>query len=382
MHVCILSVLHPPFDKRVFHKVATSLVAAGHEVTALIPSANAVADRAGVRFVAMPVVRTLKARCLAVLRLVRRGRSVSCDAYLAVEPESWVAALALKLLTGRRVVFDVHEPIPSEFAKFFPAAMRPFVSWATVRAMRVFARYTDHILLTRESLDEEFAGLSVPRTVVLNTNHLQPMCATVPAGLRDRFAGRPTIIHQGVFGDVRGSYQLLEAMRIAVLEVPEIRCILLGEYVQGDETRYRDAIRASGLDHVFVWEGVVPFEAVPAYIAISQVGLLLLQPDLVGHTYAMPHKLFDYMREGIPVVAPTFTVEVARIVAEADCGMLVDVRDPAAIAEAVLRLLRDPAEAARLGRNGRRIVEWKYNWQNDERALLGVFGALAARKAA
>ena len=188
MHICILNVLHTPLDKRVFQKVAKSLAAAGHEVTTIVPSAAAIADRDGVRFLTTPVVRSLAARTLAVLRLVRRGRSVRCAAYLAVEPESWVAALVLKMVTGRKVVFDVHEPIPSEFAKFFPAAIRPLVSWATVRAMRLFARYTDHIILTRESLDAEFKGLKVPRTVVLNTNHLQPKCEMIPEDLRTRFS--------------------------------------------------------------------------------------------------------------------------------------------------------------------------------------------------
>jgi glycosyltransferase involved in cell wall biosynthesis len=377
MHICILNVLHTPLDKRVFQKVAKSLAAAGHEVTTIVPSATPIADRDGVRFLTTPVVRSLAARTLAVLGLVRRGRGVRCEAYLAVEPESWVAALLLKVLTGRRVVFDVHEPIPSEFAKFFPAAIRPLVSWATVRAMRLFARHTDHIILTRESLGAEFEGLKVPRSVVLNTNHLQPKCRVVPAGLRTRFSDHPTLIHQGLFGDVRGSYELLGAMKTVVGEFPAARCILLGEYVYGDERAYREAIRASGLEHAFQWLGVVPFEDVPAHIAVSRIGLLLLQPTVPGHTLAMPHKIFDYMREGIPVIAPDFAVEVRRIVSEADCGILADVTNPAAIAAAVLHLLRNPAEAERLGANGRRIVESKYNWQHDERALLEVFAGLA-----
>jgi len=93
----------------------------------------------------------------------------------------------------------------------------------------------------------------------------------------------------------------------------------------------------------------------------------------------MPHKLFDYMREGKPVIAPDFAVEVRRIVEEADCGLLVDVTDPAAIADAAHRLLTDSAEAARLGANGRRIVEEKYNWGREETILLDAFRSLEGR---
>ncbi len=82
------------------------------------------------------------------------------------------------------------------------------------------------------------------------------------------------------------------------------------------------------------------------------------------------------MREGKPAVVPDFAIEVRHIVQEADCGVLVDVTRPEAIAEAVARLLRDPAEAARLGSNGRAAVERKYNWQAEEALLLAAFEAM------
>ena len=74
-----------------------------------------------------------------------------------------------------------------------------------------------------------------------------------------------------------------------------------------------------------------------------------------------------------------FAVEVGRIVREADCGMLVDVTRPEAIAAARAGLLKDPEEAARLGGNGRRLIEEKYNWQREEKVLLDAFATLEAR---
>lgn len=376
MKICILNVLHEPFDKRVFHKMARSLAAHGHEVVSIVPAERAPDPTDGVAFRAIKKARTLPDRFLSVFRLIREGRQVDAEVYLAVEPESWVAALILKMMTGRRVVFDVHEYIPTEFAKFFPKFMFDFIAWLTVRMMRLFARGTDHIILTKQCLDREFAGLRTSRTVVLNTNHLQAPCADIAPELRARYAACPTVIHQGQFGDVRGAYQLLEAMKIVLRELPNAKCILLGEYVQGDEAAYRRAVADAGLADAIHFLGKAPFEQVPQYIAVSRVGLILFQPIGLGHTLGMPHKMFDYMREGIPFVAPDFVLEIRRIVEEADCALLVDVTRPDAIAAAILRLLRDPEEAARLGRNGRRIVESRYNWTHDERRLLEVFTAV------
>lgn len=378
MKICILSVLHDPYDKRVYQKLARSLHGAGHEVVYVCPSDAPLPDSVdGIRFVSIPVSPSKRRRLIALARLVRLGRREKADVYLAVEPESWVAGLIVKRLSGGKVVFDMHEHLPTEFAKFFPRFMQAWLTWLTVRFMRLFARYTDHVLLTRESFEPEWTGLRVPRTTIINTNHLQPMCANAPEELRARYANRPTIIHQGLFGDVRGSYQLLEAVKILAREIPDIKCIVLGGYVYGSLEDYRVAVREAGIEEHIDILGAVPYEAVPAYIAVSRVGLILLQPGLVNHTLAMPHKLFDYLREGKPVVAPDFSIEVARIIREADAGLLVDVTRPEAIAEAVARLLRDPAEAARLGANGRRIVETKYNWEREEERLLNVFSSLA-----
>jgi len=375
--IVLLNVLHEAHDKRVFHKVAQSLVGAGHEVVSICP-AGAAQDTSsgGVRFRFIPMPGSKRERLASVIRLVRLGRRERAEVYMAPEPESWVAALLIKLTAGGKVVFDMHEHVPTEFAKFFPAWLQGFVVWLTVRAMRMFARFTDSIILTRQSFEEPWQGLAVPRTVVINTNHLQPPCAAIPEELRQRYGGRPTLIHQGLFGDVRGSYQLLDAMKLLVEAMPAIRCIVLGNYVYGSEEEYRAAIQEAGLEEHMHLLGAVPYEAVPAYIAVAQVGLILFQPGLLNHTLAMPHKLFDYMRERKPVVAPDFAVEVSRIVREADCGLLVDVTEPKAIADAVLRLLREPEEAARLGQNGRRMVEEKYNWQQDERKLIAAIEAL------
>ncbi|MBI2423360.1 MAG: glycosyltransferase [Candidatus Hydrogenedentes bacterium] len=381
MKVTLLSVLHTPYDKRVYHKVAMSLVKAGCAVTSICPSAEPLPEtRDGVRFMFIPEAASKKQRLLSLARLVRLGRRVPTDVYIAPEPESWVAALILKAFTGGRVILDMHEHIPTEFSKFFPGPLRGCVEWGTVRFMRLFARNTDHIILTRNSFEPLWQGVKTPRSVVINTNHLQPQCAEVPQALRDRLAGKRVILHQGLFGDVRGSWQLLEAVKLLVPAYPDLYCIVLGDYVYGDVGAYRDAIAKAGLAEHLVLEGTVPFEAVPAYIAVSEVGLILFQPGLLNHTLAMPHKLFDYMREGVPVVAPDFAVEVAAIMNEADCGALVDVTNPRAIADAIAALLNDPARARELGARGRRLIESKYHWEADEiRLIAAVRSVVEAR---
>ena len=80
--------------------------------------------------------------------------------------------------------------------------------------------------------------------------------------------------------------------------------------VIGDEAVFQRAVEEAGLKDHILSLGTVPFEQVPQYIAVSKVGLILFQPVSLGYILGMPHKMFDYMRESVPYIAPTFVHEI------------------------------------------------------------------------
>jgi glycosyltransferase involved in cell wall biosynthesis len=64
------------------------------------------------------------------------------------------------------------------------------------------------------------------------------------------------------------------------------------------------------------------------------------------------------------------------MIREADCGILLRSPHPSEIAAAVESLLGNPAEAARLGANGRRAVQERYNWGAALDRLESVYRAV------
>jgi glycosyltransferase involved in cell wall biosynthesis len=54
----------------------------------------------------------------------------------------------------------------------------------------------------------------------------------------------------------------------------------------------------------------------------------------------------------------------------------VDPLDPGAIAKAIDYLVENPKEAQRMGENGRRAVENRYNWGQEEKKFLQFYGKI------
>ncbi len=93
-------------------------------------------------------------------------------------------------------------------------------------------------------------------------------------------------------------------------------------------------------------------------------------PD--GDRDGMPTVLVEALARGVPVVS-TDIVGIAELVVDGETGLLVRPEDPAALAEALERVLADPALAARLGLAGRRLVGERFRPESSTAALVSAF---------
>jgi glycosyltransferase involved in cell wall biosynthesis len=94
-----------------------------------------------------------------------------------------------------------------------------------------------------------------------------------------------------------------------------------------------------------------------------------------NHRLALPHKLFEAMWLGLPVIVPAFAEQVAAAVAEAGCGNAVDTGDPAAIAAAVAQLV-DPALRHAMGARGRAAARARFDWSAEAARLVALYVGL------
>ncbi|HZH48067.1 MAG TPA: glycosyltransferase [Roseococcus sp.] len=361
--VLLLSAAHPADDMRVVRKQGAALAAAGWRVRHLCPGDAATPARCGAVEIEPVAGRRRRARWVA---LYRRAVALRPAVIHASEPDAWAVALLAGRRCGARVVLDVHEHYPSRLDGRLPAALRPLARGVLRGALAGMARLGDAVVLAKDGLAADYPGT---RRVAVR-NH-----ALVPAGLAPRrhAAGPLTLVHLGAIGRARGWPQLLGAL---ALLPPGTRLLVLGRFTDGSEAAFTAEAARLGLAGRIELAGWLPAQAALARAgAEADINLILFQPGEENHRLALPHKLFDGMAAGLPVVAPGFAEGVARIVRATGCGVLCDPTSPLAIAEAV-RALADPARRQAMGEKGRAAAEGEWGWPAEAARLVALYRGL------
>ncbi len=364
--ILLLSNAHPPDDLRVVLKEGAALAAAGWRVRHLAPAPGAApAEVAGVMIETHRRGAGWRGRLAALPGLAARAAASGARVLHASEPDAWGAALLAARRSGARVVLDVHEHYPSRLDARLPASLRPLARAALAAACRGAGRAADAVVVAKDGLAGDFG---VPGRIVAVRNYAWP--ATVAP--RRHAPGPLLLAHSGALSRRRGWPEMLAAL---ALSPPATRLRLIGRFTDGSEPAFLAQAAACGLAGRIEQLGWLEHATALARLAEADIALVLFQPGETNHTLALPHKLFDAMQVGLPVIAPSFAAEVAGIVGEAGCGVLVDTADPRAIAGAI-RGLGDPARRAALGAAGRAAATARYGFGAEAARLVALYARL------
>ena len=172
----------------------------------------------------------------------------------------------------------------------------------------------------------------------------------------------------------------LETLRLVREKIRTVKLIFIG-HVDDPNGEAEKRLQAEGLrPHVEIipW---LPYEEMLRYLHVAKIGLALQQP--VGRFLLVSRgngrKFFTYMQAGLPIVGPRFS-EIAQVVREESCGLLVDTTSPQQVAEAIVELLSDPHKAKLLGERGKRAIPERYNWEKEKEKFLTAYRAMFRRK--
>ncbi len=178
------------------------------------------------------------------------------------------------------------------------------------------------------------------------------------------------IVSVGRLVEKKGFDVLVDALQRLDQRAIPFRATVVGD---GDEREaLAKRIDAAGIGDRVRLAGALDQDAVRDVLATGTVLCLPCVIGADGNRDALPTVLLEALASGLPVVSTPVT-GIPEIVDRGRAGVLVPEHDADATANALERLLADPAERARLARAGRARAEELFHIESNSRVLHGWF---------
>jgi glycosyltransferase involved in cell wall biosynthesis len=120
----------------------------------------------------------------------------------------------------------------------------------------------------------------------------------------------------------------------------------------------KEQVRRLGLGNRVLFTGLIPYGEIPAYLAITTIGLAFISMDACFE-HQPPTKTVEYLAQGLPVTATRTAGNQVFVQSEVNGVLSAD--DPEAFGRAMLDLTQDTDRTRRLAGNARESVR-AYEW--------------------
>jgi glycosyltransferase involved in cell wall biosynthesis len=286
--------------------------------------------------------------------------------------------------TGMRpaVVQDLHENRPEIMKHYHHVSTglgRVLISPARwKRAEEAVVNRADAVItVTPEAADELRGRPSISQetfAVVPNSverayaerNPAHPRAAAV-------MTSSPNVLYLGDTGRRRGLETAIRALALLKEDFPQMKLTVVGK---GQNDRdYADLARALGVADMMAQEGWQYADLFPAYLRKADIGISPLHRN-IHHDTTYANKIFQYMAFGLAQVVSDCPAQ-ARIIREADCGIVHRAEDAEDMARALRQLCEQPALLRAMGERGAKALRTTYCREAVMGELIDLYARLA-----
>lgn len=366
--ICHFTSAHRPDDVRIFHKECTTLAAAGFEVY-LVATNCEEEIKNGVHIInaSVPVSGRFTRMWKTSKLVYKKALSLDADVYHFHDPELLRFALRLKR-KGKKVIYDAHEDVPRQILgkHWIPKGIRKIISTVFELYENFIVKKLSYVIVSTPTIKQRFIKINSKTEAICNYPILKentdlPLWET----------RKSEICYVGGITAIRGVKELVESISL----VQNASLNIAGLY--SPESLKSDLMLLEGWSKVNDY-GYIGRNEIVGILNKSKVGMVTLYPQL-NYLDSLPIKMFEYMLAGLPVIASNFPLW-KEIIEDCNCGLTVDPKNPSEIATAIDFILSNNYKAEQMGKNGRKAVLEKYNWDAEAKKLIGVYQVLLEKK--
>jgi glycosyltransferase involved in cell wall biosynthesis len=278
-----------------------------------------------------------------------------------------------------KILADLHENYPEgiiTWSKGWKGKIINLIApkWRWKRLEKYCVNHVNKVITVVDEAKEHYVidcGVNPESiAVVMNTEEETYFCSLpVKKEIIERYDDYFTISYIGGFGELRGIHTAISAMPKILQEIPNACLLLVGS--ENNTNSLKKLVKRLNLEETIKFTEWQPFYTIPSYIKASNICLVPHIASVFTDT-TIPHKLFQYMSMGKPVIVSS-AKPLKRIIEETRAGLVYPSGDSDALAQAVITLYKDKDLAEELGKAGEKAVEKKYNWENESKKLIELY---------
>lgn len=254
-----------------------------------------------------------------------------------------------------KIVYDIADFYADAFVPSKMVLAKKIISWLE----KVLIKAVNASILVDESRVKQIGLVGFPFWIIYNSpmDYINKI-KTSPTFSRAKFV----VFYAGILACDRGLDLLIEAVQ----DIDNVELVIAG-FGEMEKNFSKMVIGK----HNVRFLGRISYKSVLKFTFLSDCVVALYDPRVPNNVFASPNKLFEAMMCSRPIIVSNGTA-MANIVRKENCGLIVDY-DVEEVRNAILRLKNDPSLRKKLGENGRRAFEQKYNWNLMEKRLLRLY---------
>jgi glycosyltransferase involved in cell wall biosynthesis len=227
-----------------------------------------------------------------------------------------------------KIYFDSHEYFPKyRTSLYWKIREKPMIYYA-FRSCRNKFDIMSTVCPSLARMYEKFFHFE-PNTVRVITNAPDYEQDLEPNPVKEKIR----IIHHGLVSYVRQMEKMVDIMDY----LPEDKYELYFMLVLGEKDYYEQLVQRASKHNNIHFLPPVPFVQIPSFINQFDIGLFILNNNLISYKYALPNKFFEFVQARL-AIAIGDSFEMKQYVQKYDLGVTADENSAEALAKEIMKL--------------------------------------------
>ena len=371
--ICVITTQHHADDVRIFKKEIKYLKNIASEIHFIVRKRGNLKTDSDIHYYWMNNRNTIWGRIGRNIQALTFALKINVDIYHFHDPELIFVGFLLKVLTRKKVIYDIHELYTDAILHrtYLPKIIRKLFLLIYLSLERLFLPYLDALILAEQSYVPYYKwhkNWAIVQNFIVKQNLVEKL---------ENKTFRPPfqIVYLGGITPKRGIWEMLNFIKLLNENNIAFHFHLVGGF---DTTSLKkqvvDWLQKHNLIELITIYNYLPHDKALEILRKGQIGLLFLHP-IRNNMNILPTKLFEYMGNGMVVFASNFPKWID-LNKKHQFGLVIDIFNLKDYMPNVLKLLKDSNKMQNIAKRNIEYVNQHYLWEDEVQHLFKLYESL------